>query len=68
MLTLKKINNEIAKLGGNEILVKGEGYYYFAEGEAYGWYNQSVYVYRLNQLTLEQWIQEYLDRKNSQGE
>jgi hypothetical protein len=58
-LTLNSIAREIAKRGGKEILVKGNGYFYFAEGEAAAWYSSSVYVYRLSDYTLDQWIDEW---------
>ena len=58
MLTLKQVNKALAPLG-EERLYKGEGYYYFADGNAHMWEQCSVYVYTLNQLTLEQWLEEY---------
>lgn len=57
MLTLRKVNKELAPFGVE--LVKGDGYFYF-EGEVVD--NKSytsVYVFRLNQLTLEQWLEEF---------
>jgi len=68
MLTLKQVNKAIAAKGGKEQLVKGNGYYYFVEGDAWSWSVQSVYVNSLNQLTLETWVTqwEYLrDRHNA---
>lgn len=56
MLTLKQVNNAIAKAGFNEVLVAGDGYYYFIEGDAFQWESSSVYVYRLNHLSLDQWL------------
>jgi hypothetical protein len=64
MLTLKRVNKAIKELGGEEVLVKGDGYYYFWEGTAPDWKSSSVMVCRLNQLTLEQWIEEYKSLKN----
>lgn len=63
MLTLKKINAELAKQGIPAELVKGDGYFYFC-GEAVALAKeQGVYgVYRLNDLSLEQWIQEARER------
>ena len=37
MLTLKKVNKALQELGAQEILVKGEDYYYFIEGNSYDW-------------------------------
>ena len=67
MITLKKVNREILKYGYE--LVKGKGYFYFIPintnfkclslGEDnYQPQSESVYVYRLNHLTLESWIDE----------
>jgi hypothetical protein len=59
-ITLNAINTELARLGYAERLFRGEGYFYFGEGEADGrWPSSSVWVYRLSQLSLDEWIQEY---------
>jgi hypothetical protein len=63
-LTLKKVNREIAKRGGKEILVNGGGYFYFAEGEADFWFADSIYTMYLNDYSLEEWIQEWQDRRD----
>ena len=66
-LTLKKVNKAIASYGYE--LVRGEGYFYFVPlndnyasldlGEDnYQPQSDSVYVYRLNHLTLENWVNE----------
>tara|TARA_R100001463_G_C3391043_1_gene206879 strand:- start:264 stop:512 length:249 start_codon:yes stop_codon:yes gene_type:complete len=66
-LTLKKINKAIASYGYE--LVRGKGYFYFVPlNDNYasldlGEYNgepqsESVYVYRLNHITLESWVDE----------
>ena len=36
-------------------LYKGEGYWYFVYDDGCVYRDRSVYVYRLNELTLEQW-------------
>lgn len=70
-LTFRTINDALALAGASEILVKGNGYFYFAEGEAHCWPATMVFVSRLNDLTVEQWIEEWrslrknwLDRKS----
>jgi len=58
-LTINKINKAIKHL--NLELVKGYGYFYFAVTDFnYGIYSQcsSVYVNKLNENTLEEWIAE----------
>ncbi len=60
MLQLRTINKALAARGhANVELVKGDGYFYFIGEDADQFYTSSVYVYRLNQLTLEQWINDY---------
>jgi hypothetical protein len=59
MLTLKQVNNKLATMGYAERLVKGDDYFYFAEGEASGWPMTIVFVPRLNDLTLNQWLHEH---------
>jgi hypothetical protein len=63
-LTLKKVNAAIAERGGKEVLVKGDGYFYFADGDAYDWDSSGVYVFTLNELPLERWIEEWQDRRD----
>jgi len=64
-VTRKKINAAIAAIGGTEEIVKGRGYWYFAGGASSGWLSSSVYVYRLDDLTLAQWIEEYHELRNA---
>ena len=56
MITLRTVNKAIAHLGDIE-LVKGNGYFYFV-GEDVNVWAEGVYVYRLNELSLERWIEE----------
>jgi hypothetical protein len=66
-VTLKQVNAAIAARGGKEVLVKGEGYFYFADGDAYEWDSDGVYVYTLNELPLERWIEEWESRRDAYG-
>jgi hypothetical protein len=43
-LTLKRVNAALAAAGAKEVLVQGEGYLYFIEGEAHCWYTSSTGV------------------------
>ena len=42
-------------------LVKGEGYFYFVYDTPELYETESVYVYRLNELTREQWLEQGRD-------
>lgn len=58
-LTLKAINDELAKRGVGARLEKGEGYFYFFGGEASDWLDKTVNAPSLSNLSLEQWIMEF---------
>lgn len=66
MLTLKKVNQELKALGAEEVLVKGEGYFYFSEGNSTDWQSSSVMVMTLNQLSLDEWIEEWKSLSSNQ--
>lgn len=65
MLTLNKVNKALAAIGAKELLVKGQGYFYFVEGETATWKSTMVCVSSLQQLTLEQWLDEHKALKDS---
>jgi hypothetical protein len=56
------VNQAVAKLGHKEKLVKGKGYYYWVGGRATRFKTSGVYVFRLNQLTLKQWVDDLKDK------
>lgn len=57
MLTLKRINKEITKKYPGYDLVKGQGYFWIdGPNAALSPEGTSIYVYSLNEMTLEQWI------------
>lgn len=59
-LTLNKVNTHLKSIGINGELVKGSGYFYFS-GDAFDFRDLESGVYcasRLNDLTLEQWVDE----------
>ena len=60
-LTLKTINEELAKrgVGACARLEKGDGYFYFSGGEASDWLDTAVNAASLSTLSLEQWIAEF---------
>ena len=59
-LTMKTVNKALPE--GYE-LIKGEGCFYFSGEGEYGktweWYAGSVMVYKLNDLSLEQWVEAF---------
>lgn len=59
MLRISTINSKIHDLGLT--LYKGDGYFYFVH-ESKSLEDSCVMVYRVNDLTLEQWIQEAKER------
>jgi len=58
-LHLKVINDELARLGFQAQLAKGDGYFYFTEGEAADWLDRTVKARTINSLTLKEWIAEF---------
>lgn len=52
------VNLALKARGHHEVLVRGRGYWYFADGEASGWFSSSVPVFRITDLTLRRWLQE----------
>ena len=62
-----EVNHHLKAMGAEEKLYRGRGYYYFAGGEASGWYSTSVYVFNADDLTLDRWLQEYDWFKRTEG-
>lgn len=64
MLTIKKVNAELVRLGIRAELVRGGGYFYFIGEDVELAKEQGVYggVSRLNDLTLDQWVEEARQR------
>ncbi len=58
-LTLKKITDELRRLGHDVHVEKGDGYFYFWKGDANNWLDRTVNVPKVSSLTLEQWVAEY---------
>jgi hypothetical protein len=57
-VTIATVNKALKAAGYPERLRRGKGYFYFTEGDAMGWYTSSVYVYRLDTYTAEQWVEQ----------
>src|SRR6516225_5149237 len=52
-ITLKAINDELARRGVTERLARASGYFYFEFGEAAGWLDRTVRVPTVNALALD---------------
>jgi hypothetical protein len=58
-LSLKTVNDELARLGRKERLAKAKNYFLFGSGEADRWLDRTVGVRTLNTKTLKEWIAEF---------
>jgi hypothetical protein len=58
-VTLKTINDELARRGATARLAKAAGYFYFQFGEAAEWLDRTVRVPTVSSMSLEQWLGEY---------
>ena len=58
-LTLKAINEELARLGQKAEVVKGGGYFFFRGEDADEWIDRTVPITTISAWTPEQWIEEY---------
>jgi len=67
-LTLKTINAELARRDHRALLARGDGYFYVWSGEASDWLDRTIRVSKLNDLTAEQWVQEFerLKKRNEE--
>lgn len=63
------VNNILAKAGHAERLAKGNGYVYWCEGEADTWLGgTSIYVFRLSDLTIRQYLEDHASRAGNNGD
>ena len=67
-VTLKAVNEELARRGHHARLEKGSGYFYFWSEDSADWIDRTVPVATLNSLTLEQWVGQYLWLKKVNAE
>ena len=67
-LSIKTINAEMARRGFVALLAKGDGYFYFRDGDTDAWLDRTVRVPTLQSLSLDEWIEEFnkLREKNHQ--
>lgn len=55
--SIAQIHRAMRKEGlGDYELVKGEGYFYLVGPDTECWYETSIYSYRLNHMSINQWI------------
>jgi hypothetical protein len=67
-VTLKAVNDELAKRGHHARLEKASGYFYFWTEDAADWIDRTVPVATLSALTLDEWVREYLRLKKLDAE
>jgi hypothetical protein len=58
-LTLKTVNDELARLGHKERLAKAENYFLFTGGAADEWLDRTVGVRTIGSRTLKEWVAEF---------
>jgi hypothetical protein len=58
-LTLKTVNDELARLGHAERLAKANNYFLFTGGVADEWLDRTVAVRTISSMTLKEWIAEF---------
>ena len=58
-VTVKVINEELAKRASGARLEKGDGYFYFSGGEVTDWLDRTVNAHNLSSLSLDQWMAEF---------
>jgi hypothetical protein len=58
-VTLKAVNDELARLGHTARLAKGGGYFYFQFGEAANWLDRTVVARNVGSRSVDEWIGEF---------
>ena len=58
-ITLKAVNDELARRGHTARLGKGNGYFYFYSGEAAEWLDSTVNIETIGSHTVAEWIEEF---------
>ncbi len=67
-VTLKAVNDELAKAGITSRLERASGYFYFQGGEAADWLDRSVRAEKISSLTVEEWLGEFRRLKKLNAE
>jgi hypothetical protein len=58
-VTLKAVNDALAKRSRGARLMKATGYFYFDSGEAANWIDKMVNTPTVGSRTVEQWLEEF---------
>jgi hypothetical protein len=67
-LTTKKINKAVQEIEAGWELEKGNGYFYWVHPTDMSYLDlATVAVYKLNDFTLDRWLEEFKGRKPSYG-
>ena len=67
-LTIKRINKAVQEIESGWELAKGDGYFYWVHDTDMSYLDlQTVDAYRLNFLTLDEWIEEFKTRRPAYG-
>ena len=67
-LTLKVVNDKLARLGHRARMEKANGYFYFWTGEASDWLDNTVRVAKISDLTLDGWVDQFRKLKKLNAE
>jgi hypothetical protein len=67
-VTIKAVNDELARLGYQARLEKASDYFYFFGGEATHWIDRTVPGTTVGVRTLEQWVAEFVRLKKVNAE
>ena len=54
-----QVNAFLKSKNVSEKLKRGNGYFYFTQGNSYDWSTSSVYVYRIDDMSFQDWYDEY---------
>lgn len=57
-VTITAVNKALEAADYPERICKGNGYWYFIEGQAHTWRSSSVMTCHLSDFTVEQWVAE----------
>lgn len=58
-VTLKSVNDELARTGIQARLEKASGYFFFSGGESGDWLDRSIRTAKISDLTLDGWMAEF---------